>query len=138
MLVAAFELAGFRTRAPRIVTIGRAPRTPLVARALGHLPREPLLVGAVSALFPCGALYGGLLVASSTGSAALGAGAMSAFAVASGVGLLAATSVASLARSATARRALAMVLVAGAALVVARPIASPEPSSAISVCGHRR
>jgi len=138
MLAMAFELAGVRMRGPRTVVLGRAPRTPLVTRVLGRLPREPMLVGAISALLPCGALYGGLLVASGMGSAALGAAAMIAFAAASGLGLVAATSFASLARSGTARRVLAVALVAGAALVVSRPIAAALQPDARCVCGAAR
>jgi sulfite exporter TauE/SafE len=137
MLATAFELTRGR-RASRPVALGRAPRTPLVARVLNRLPREPMLVGAVAALLPCGSLYGGLLAASGTGSAANGAWAMAAFALASGVGLVAATSLASRASSLTARRVLASALVVGAMLVALRPIAvATQPSSATSVCHPR-
>ena len=140
MLAMAVELGLPARGAARPIMIGRAPRTPLVTRVLGRLPRDPVLVGAVSALLPCGALYGGLLTASGTGGAALGALCMSAFAIASGVGLIAAASFASYARSATARSVVALALVVGAMLVIARPIVTAlQPDArAACMCGETR
>src|SRR5690606_6332096 len=60
-LAAAMVLAAVRLLGPgeaRLVQLGRRrPGTPWIARLLARLPREPALVGAVTALLPCGALY---------------------------------------------------------------------------------
>jgi hypothetical protein len=94
-----------------------------------------MLVGAVSGLLPCGALYSAVLIASSAGSAAWGAVSMAAFAAASGVGLLGAGLVSRAARSVGARRVLGLALVLGAVLVVARPLAQVLAPDASPSCG---
>lgn len=111
---------------PRPVELGRSARPPsLVARLVALAPRDPLLLGFVSALLPCGMLASALLVAAATGSAATGALTMLAFSLASGLALAGAVLLAGRARLAGHRgvaRALAVVLALGAIALVVRPI----------------
>jgi sulfite exporter TauE/SafE len=134
MLAAAVRLVR-RPRAERPVVLRRSrPRTPLAARVIGRLPREPMLIGALSAILPCGALYSALLIAASAGSIGAGAAAMASFALASGVGLLAAGWMAERATSELGRRGIAALLVLGAVIVVARPIGQALSPDASPVC----
>jgi sulfite exporter TauE/SafE len=121
------------------VRLWRRPNQPLVtlrtqredqkpsamSRALGGLGRHPLLVGLGTAVLPCGALAAAVLIAASTGSTALGSLSMLAFAVVSGVGLVAATwafeRFARRPKPGTAR-VLAAVLALGSILFVIRPV----------------
>lgn len=97
-----------RERDRTIVPLRRKPRF------------SPALLGFATALFPCGALLSGVVVASGSGSALAGALSMAAFAVASTPGLLsAAIGATSIARQFAHARTLAgVVLLAVAALTV--------------------
>jgi sulfite exporter TauE/SafE len=136
-LAASFALAGLRLlRSPapaRLVRLGSAPRRPgLVERAFALAPRHPAALGALTALLPCGALYGSVLLAASTGSMLGGIASMVTFALISGVGLAAISAVAVKARALIAdgiestffRRVLATALLVGAVLFVVRPISA--------------
>jgi len=96
-----------------------------VSRALGALGRHPFFVGLGTALLPCGALAAAVLIAASTGSAALGSLSMLAFAVVSGLGLVGAAWVferfSRRPKPATSR-VLAAVLALGSILFVIRPV----------------
>lgn len=88
MIVLAFRL--FRASAPR-----RAPETklvPLQTKANVEKQRatlgKPMLLGALTALLPCGSLYAALLVAGATASALTGAISMLGFALGSAPALL--------------------------------------------------
>lgn len=73
-----------------MASVGRSP-TPAGAAGGWQVVRGPAraaLAGGLWVGWPCGLLQGALLVASMTGTAAAGAGAMAAFAVASSPGLL--------------------------------------------------
>lgn len=129
--------AAARGALPRSRAILRIASTRFVARVIGRLPREPLLIGALSALLPCGALYSALLIAASGGSASSGAASMASFAAASGSGLLAASWIAKKARSELGRRTLAALLVIGALIVLARPIGQALSSDAAPLCHPR-
>jgi sulfite exporter TauE/SafE len=102
-----------------------ASKPSLVSRTLGGLGRHPFFVGLGTALLPCGALVAAVLIAASMGSTMLGSLSMLAFAVVSGVGLVAATWVferfARRPKPGTAR-VLAAVLALGAILFVIRPV----------------
>jgi sulfite exporter TauE/SafE len=130
LIATALRLA--RAPSPRPVPLGKEPRTPLAARILARAPREPLVLGALTALLPCGALFAGALVAAGAGGAVEGAIAMSGFAVASGVPLLAAGALGAqpLGRAPLAlRRLFAGALLLGALFTIARPLtAEPEGS----------
>ena len=96
-----------------------------LSRLVTGLGRHPFLVGLGTALLPCGALAAAVLIAASTGSIALGSLSMLAFAVVSGVGLVAVTWVferfARRPKPATSR-ILAVVLALGSILFVIRPV----------------
>jgi uncharacterized protein len=123
-----------RTGAPALVPVGRTRRSlSLAARVLARLPRHPFVLGAATALLPCGALAAALLLAAGTRSPGHGAISMAAFAASSGVGLALAGVIAGalrgLGRHAT--RALAVALIAGALVSLYRPIPgllAPEPT----------
>jgi len=113
-------------RAPRAhppIAIGKR-RRPLAARIISAVRPGPFAFGALTALLPCGALWAALALAAGTGGAAAGAAAMLAFAATSSAGLLAGgwLGAAIRRRPLGARRALAVLLVAGALIAALRPI----------------
>ena len=128
-LAVALSVAAARLAWPatRLVTLGRGGRVPVAARILARVPREPFVLGVATVLLPCGALYGGLLVAAGSGGAAEGAAAMLGFAVPSGVPLAAAAWLGVRPRGASLadRRLLAAALALGALVTLARPLAVP-------------
>jgi len=80
------------TRDTTRVQLRRGPRTAArsVFSTLGRLaPREPAIVGVLSALLPCGALAAGLVLAAASGERTAGAITMLGFAGASALGVLA-------------------------------------------------
>jgi uncharacterized protein len=127
----------------------RRPTEPLIAlrakqddpppgvgsRILEGLGRHPFFVGLGTALLPCGALAAAVLIAASTGSTALGSLSMLAFALVSGIGLIAtAWAFGRFARrpSPATSRVLAVVLALGSILFVIRPVhalRTGDPSS---------
>ncbi len=124
-----WQLAGpqKRERAPSRVELRPwAEQAPsLFERVAAALPREPAAFGAATALLPCGALAASAGLAATTGSAVGGLVTMLAFAAVSGSALLAAAWLARRFAGATRRswqRVLAVVLVVGAAVLVARPV----------------
>jgi sulfite exporter TauE/SafE len=104
----------------------RSQRPPWLARLFSLLPRDPLPLGLLSVLLPCGLLAAALLAAVATGSGPSGASFMLGFAVSSGGAVLGTGVFAQLAArcSISARRALACALLAAAALTIARPLAA--------------
>ena len=104
---------------------GAAGQIPALHTALISEPQYFWFVGLGTALLPCGALAAAVLIAASMGSTMLGSLSMLAFAVVSGVGLVAATWVferfARRPKPGTAR-VLAAVLALGAILFVIRPV----------------
>jgi sulfite exporter TauE/SafE len=98
------------------------------------LPREPVALGAVSVLLPCGALAAGVLLAAGTGDRIAGALTLGAFATTSGLGVLGGSLLLtqlSRLRGAWLGRGLAVALALAAALVVLRPLyAAPTPTPA--------
>lgn len=103
------------------------PPASVASRALRGLGSHPFFVGLGTALLPCGALAAAVLIAASTGSAALGSLSMLAFALVSGVGLIGAAWLferfSRRPRPATSRF-LAVVLALGSILFVIRPVHS--------------
>lgn len=109
-------------------------RPTLTERLVGFMPKEPLLLGAATALLPCGALYGALGLAAASATAPTGALLMVGFATASGFGLV---STAWLARRVgqrvppVAMRVAAVVFALAAVFFAIRPaatLAQPEES----------
>jgi sulfite exporter TauE/SafE len=106
-----------------LVQIGRASKTTGFLYRL--VPRDPLFFGVISALLPCGALISAWALAALARSPLGGALTMLAFALTTGVGVVASTwllrGVASM-RRVWVSRALAIALFSAAFVVIARPI----------------
>ena len=106
------------------------------------LPREPLAVGAMSVLLPCGLLAAALLASVATGSGEAGAEFMTGFAATSGIAIVGAGWVMQRLSDfgVPVRRGLACLLVAGAVVIVARPFVvldhHAEPGAATAPACH--
>jgi len=103
----------------------RRPRRSLAARILALLPRHPLLLGLMTVLLPCGALYAAIALAAATGSALAGGALMAGFALTSALLLLGAGALASRLRGVRrglGTRILAVALILGGLLLAYRPI----------------
>ena len=126
----------------RLLRLGRGPSSSGFFRTLVRfVPRYGWGLGLATALFPCGALWAGLFAAASSGSAALGAGMMALFAIASAPLLMlptiAATTMGHHLRSLWMRRLGAMVLIGAAAFVLAPPVRSLlTPTDKPACCAH--
>lgn len=122
---------------PTLVALGRR-RRPLIARLIAALRPGPLGVGTLTALLPCGALWGALAIAASSAGALQGALAMIGFAGASSAGLIASGWLGGVMgrRSLTSRRALAALLVAGAVIAVTRPITAVHADGEVAAPCH--
>ena len=144
---AALVMLAFRIYSATVVTDGplvslRTPTTGVSywARVRSLLPQHPAAIGLSTAALPCGALAAALLVAATYGSPALGSAHMAAFAVTTAPGtLVVAWLLQKLPRlrSPGWLRATAVLLVALAALLVARPIhrwATQPPGTVTHSC----
>jgi sulfite exporter TauE/SafE len=122
LVISALRL--LRTKsASRPLQITKKRKVGVLSRLFATLVDEPLLLGAFTALLPCGALGAALLLAASTGHPVTGALAMSTFAAITGVGLVGASVLsAKLAPTRLGRRALAGVLIVGTLILVWRPL----------------
>lgn len=118
-----------------LVSIGKGPRASFLGRALARLADDPLLLGAATALLPCGALFSALAAAAALGSAREGALAMAAFATLSGLAMAGAAQLGSLrARGPVFTRAIGAVLVVGALVMLARPIPMLRAGDRVPAC----
>ncbi len=130
---------------------GKAPLVPLrlrkpgrrltaaFGRILPFLPRRGLGLGLATAIFPCGALFGGVVAAAGAGSAALGALTMLAFALASApllmVPAIVGARIPERLREGWGKRVAAVALLAVAVWVVATPVAAlAKPAPHKSCC----
>lgn len=126
----------------RLVRLGRGPSGPgFFQKLVRFVPRRGFGLGLATALFPCGALLAAVIAAASSGSTGLGAAMMAIFALASApllmVPALAAAKMGASLRSAWARRAGAVVLVAAAIWVVVPSIRSlVMPADKPACCAH--
>jgi sulfite exporter TauE/SafE len=125
-LLTARSLFGVTSSAGGLVQlkVARKPRS-LFALLVALVPREPLVLGLLSALLPCGVLASALLAAAATGDAVLGMALMLTFAVVSGMVVWSASVAMHLAPRRFAlpvRRGLACALVALAGLSLYHPI----------------
>lgn len=115
-----------KDREPALVQIkarGASQKASRIQRLLRSLPKQPALFGGLSVLIPCGALWGGLVLAASSGSPAAGALAMATFSLTSGTGLLASSFLSRRLRARSSHhRVLALVFAIGALMLVLRPI----------------
>jgi sulfite exporter TauE/SafE len=143
-LFAALSLLRDRTPTVKLRLSRRVPAG--LSAALGRiLPREPLSLGVLSVLLPCGLLAAALLSAVATGDGAHGAALMAGFAVSTGCSLLGVgwfAQVTSARVSKLARKGMAVLLLAAAIVMVARPLvvatAPTDPPSSLGagVCCH--
>lgn len=125
---------GYRWLRPSsLVPLGRGPRSSWWARAAAALRRSawsPLLLGALSVLLPCGALWAALGAAIATGRPLLGGVVMFSFAFASSPALYLSGAVART-PDLWVRRGVGVLLCLGAVVSLARPLlaARTETSS---------
>ena len=119
----------------------RPRRRSLFSALIGLVPREPLVLGALSALLPCGVLASAVLAAVATGDALRGLWLMSAFAAVSGAAVWSASIAMHAAPrrfGSSVRRALAFALVMLAALSLYRPLHAltrePQALEAAAAC----
>lgn len=112
------------------------PAPSWASRVLLAAHGRPLLLGAAMALIPCGALFAALASAALPGTPAAGALTMLAFAVTSSAGLVLSGWLGSVegALDAVTRRALGVVLVAGALVLGVRPWWALEASGSPESC----
>lgn len=123
---------------PALVGLGTRPRAPTFVEhwtrrvvALGQrVPREPIALGLLAALLPCGVLASGVLVAAGSSSALTGSATMVGLSLGSGAGLFAVVAAlrgVPLRADPRTARALAIVLGVGAVILIARPfLVTPE------------
>ncbi len=146
-LAAALAVAAIRAwqrgAAPKSqgVVLGAGAAPSLFERAVARLPREPALLGVATALLPCGALAAAVGIAATTGTPLDGFATMVAFAAVSGIALVGAAWVTQRLGAIDRRawsRALALVLAAGAILLVARPIPSLVSGDPAAPCHEGR
>jgi len=103
----------------------RQPRRSMAARVLALLPRNPFLIGLMTVLLPCGALYAAIALAAATGSALAGAALMAGFSLTSALLVLSAGALASRLRGlrrGPGTRIIAVALIIGGILLAYRPI----------------
>ncbi len=122
-----------RPTSPQLVALRRerGPRRRLVGEGTAAM------LGAVMALFPCGALYAALLIAAGTSSAWSGGAVLLGFASVSALALGAASWIARAAAALDShtRRLLGVALVVGAVVLVVRPLALREEDGRV-MCHH--
>ncbi len=128
-----------RTLSPRTETapiaLRKKPRVSLLSHALALSAQDPMLLGVVTALLPCGALFAALMAAAALGTPAFGALAMATFASLSGVALLGLSRLGrKLMLGPHGRRGLALGLLLGSALMVYRPIPMLRGETAVPNC----
>jgi sulfite exporter TauE/SafE len=119
-------------RSSGLIKLGRGPRRSRFAALLVHVADDPLLLGAATALLPCGALYSALLGSAALGQSGYGSLFMASFALVTTPAVLGGAQLARLAQlGERGRRALGAVLLAGALLTALRPLSvlSAEPAS---------
>lgn len=136
MLLAAIRIWPKAARVQKVARpeglVALKPRKSLFRRVLSKLPKSPELVGACSALLPCGALWSGVALAVASGSPTSGAVLMVAFSLTSGLGVWASSRLVAKAAGVSAssrplrQKAVALVLALGAIVLVWRPLAMQD------------
>ena len=135
VLAAMLVFCGVRQLSPRVekvVTLRRGPRTSWLGGVLARLADEPLLLGAATALLPCGALFSVVAAAAALGTPFAGALLMTTFAILTG-GVLAGVRglTAKLVGAGLSRRVLAVLFFVGAGVTFTRAFStfsSPVPA----------
>jgi sulfite exporter TauE/SafE len=136
LLHSALGFFGFTT-APSLLRIGRKPRTNLAGKLLARVAHEPLLLGAATALLPCTALFSAVVASAALGQGPQGAVLMMSFALVTSPALLGGAQLGRLAQlGQSGRRALGLVLVAGALVTALRPLSSLRAESPASCPLH--
>lgn len=143
LIAAALRAWPFERR--KLVTISRRTQRPLIARLASRLPARPEILGGLTVVLPCAALWSAAAVAAASGHPLLGALALVTFAATSAIGLVLSSWFAARARkSPIGSRLLAAAFVAGALLCVWRPlhfapaeanVATPAPSCPLHAGG---
>ena len=110
-------------RSERLVHLRTHRRPTFTGRVLSAVAHDPLVLGALTALLPCGALFSALTASAALGSATEGALAMTTFSLLTAVVL---GFVAQLSRLSSlgkhGRKIFAVALLSGAVLMVLRPL----------------
>jgi sulfite exporter TauE/SafE len=109
----------------KLVQISERPRRRILSAVMRLFPREPLVLGGMTALLPCGALAAALALAAATGSASLGTSVMAGFVLTSGAGVAASGWLVQrllAVRQGPIARVCAGALVVAAVLVLWRPV----------------
>ncbi|MDD9939451.1 MAG: sulfite exporter TauE/SafE family protein [Myxococcales bacterium] len=107
-------------------------KRPLTRRVASLLPGEPLALGGLTALLPCGALYASLLLSAGSADAGQGAALMMGFATTTGLPLMAVGATLRLRALAPGRsgaRALAVLLVLAAGVSTLEPLVRAHDAS---------
>jgi sulfite exporter TauE/SafE len=134
LLHAAAGFFGLTRASSPLLRLGRKPRVRWSSRLLASAAGEPLLLGAASALLPCGALFSALVASAALGSGPLGALAMAGFALLTSPALLGAAQLGRLAQlGARGKQALGLMLVCGALITAWRPLPSLR-AEAVPAC----
>ncbi len=125
-------------RAAPLPLLRSRPTLSLGQRLLAKMPRDPLLFGAATALLPCGALYGALVLAAGSAHPIAGALLMTGFATTTGVGVVGIAFISQRLRprlSPLAMRLFAVVLAAAAVFIAIRPAQTlAEPQAPVHTC----
>ncbi len=134
LLRSAYEMFGGRARRP-LLRLGTGPRVEWFGRALARVAHDPLLLGAATALLPCGALYSALTAAAALGNAVHGALAMGTFALLTGASLIGVAKLSGLAQTSLwRRRALGAALLIGAGVMLYRPVPLLRAQAGVPAC----
>lgn len=131
-------------RRERLVTLGKRRRSTdgVLTALLRLVPRRAWGLGVITALFPCGALLGGLLAAAASGSPSTGAAMMALFALASSPALLGTILLGGRlsrrlsANGGQARRIFAVTMLAFAGWTIAAPLSALVRSNEQAACCH--
>ena len=139
LMALALLAAGIRYLVPHgprpLLTLHKRRRVSWVSRLLASAAQDPLMLGAVTALLPCGVLFTALLASAALASPLLGAISMATFASLSGLALVGLANVArKLSLGQRGRRALAVGLLAGSALMIWRPIPMLRSTDGLPAC----
>lgn len=123
LALAALKLVRRRASAEAPLTLGKEPKRNIIGGVLARLADEPLLLGAATALLPCGALFAAVVAAAALESAPFGALALATFATLSGFALVGAGQLARFfSPGRIGRRVLSVALFAGALVMALRPV----------------
>lgn len=124
-----------RAKSAGVIALGTKPRRSLAGLVLARVADDPLLLGAATALLPCGALFSALTASALLGSAGAGAIAMAAFAGITGLAVVGVAQLGALQGfDARLRRAVGVALIAGALVVGLRSSVAFSSGDAPPAC----